>query len=66
MLNGGEPVLRPGIAATDFDEYLVGHPFLLSSEGVVRAWYTGYRREAEGVRGWRLRIGLAELRETKN
>jgi len=27
----------------------------------LRVWYTGYRREADGVLGWKLRIGLAEF-----
>jgi hypothetical protein len=64
MLNAGKPVLRPGLDV-DFDEYLVGHPFLLSFSSGVRVWYTGYRREAGGVYGWKLRIGLAEMREIK-
>ncbi len=59
MVNGGRPVLAPG-SSGDFDDAVVGHPFLLDAKGRLQAWYTGYRREAGGVRGWRLRIGLAE------
>jgi len=64
MLNAGKPVLRPG-KAPDFDEDLVGHPFLLSSSMGVRIWYTGYRREEGGVRDWKLRIGLAEITRSR-
>ncbi len=61
MLNDGSPVLPLG-APSDFDADLIGHPCLLRVGDRLRAWYTGYRREEGGVRGWKLRIGLAEAR----
>jgi hypothetical protein len=60
MMNDGRPVLLPGVGP-DFDEYLVGHPFLLNGQNRLRVWYTGYRREPVGIHGWKLRIGLAEM-----
>ncbi len=56
-----EPLIALGTGDA-FDEYLAGHPCLLAEGGRVRAWYTGYRREAGGANGWKLRIGLAEAR----
>jgi predicted GH43/DUF377 family glycosyl hydrolase len=59
MLNGGKPVLTPGVAE-DFDGRLVGHPFLMRRGDRLLVWYTGYRNEPGGPHGWKLRIGLAE------
>lgn len=53
------PLIAPG-ACDAFDEFLTGHAFLLAEQDRLLAWYTGYRREPGGVRGWKLRIGLAE------
>lgn len=55
MLNGGEPVLEAD--GEGFDAYIVGHPHLMVDGGVLRVWYTGYRR---ADRGLRLGVGLAE------
>jgi hypothetical protein len=60
-LNDGEPVLSVG-AEDAFDAYHVGHAFAMDTGGLLRLWYTGYQRDAEGVRGLVLRIGLAKGR----
>jgi len=66
MCNEGRPILEPG-DADDFDAALVGHPAFLPGEevrgGIVRKrmLYTGYRREAGGPAGLRVRIGQATL-----
>ena len=57
----GEGPLIPRGVRPDFDESLAGHPCLLRVQDRLRVWYTGYRREAGGVLGWKLRIGLAEF-----
>ena len=59
MLNQGRPVLAPGRVG-ELDDAIVGHACMLFSEGRILTWYTGYRKEPGGIRGWRLRIGLAE------
>lgn len=61
MIGGGQPLLAPG-AAGDFDDNFVGHAWFLKTPGSLRVWYTGHRREDQGIRGWRLRIGVAEAR----
>lgn len=61
MINGGNPVLRPG-ATGDFDDSLIGHACLLPTETRLMMWYTGYRKEDGGIDGWKLRIGMAEAR----
>lgn len=60
MLNAGKPVLSPGEPGT-FDDYQLGHPFLLSHEDHFWMWYTGYQRRTNAPRGLALRIGRAEL-----
>lgn len=59
MAGNGQPVIVRG-EADDFDDAIVGHPFLLTKSGRLLAWYTGYRREPNGAFPWRLRIGAAE------
>jgi hypothetical protein len=61
MIGGGRPVIAPG-AVPAFDADYAGHACLLRLGSTLRVWYTGYRREPGGVRGWKLRIGLAEAR----
>jgi predicted GH43/DUF377 family glycosyl hydrolase len=55
----GQPVLPVGEPGA-FDAYHVGHSSGLCANGLLRLWYTGYSRDPDGVRGLRLRIGLAE------
>jgi len=59
MLNGGEPVLRPG-AAGGFDEKYVGHPELRVEGGTLRVWYTGYHAAPDFKPPLGMAIGLAE------
>jgi hypothetical protein len=59
MLNGGAPVLAPG-SAEDFDANIVGHPFLLAEDDMLRCWYTGYQTRPGGIGNWALRIGCAD------
>lgn len=61
MLNDGRPVIVPSGAGYDRD--IVGHPFLRSDDGRLRAWVTGYDRRQGGVGNWRLSIGLAASME---
>jgi len=61
MLDDGRPVVTPG-GGNAFDGDFAGHACLLRLGPLLRVWYTGYRREAGGVRGWKLRIGVADLR----
>ena len=61
MLNASKPVLRPGTKG-DLDDRLPGHPCVLVEGDRLRVWYTGYRTEAGGPLGLKLRIGLAEAK----
>jgi len=59
-VSGRTTLLAPG-APPAFDSSLVGHASLLQVNGRLKSWYTGYRREAGGPYGWKLRIGAAEI-----
>jgi hypothetical protein len=54
---GRGPLLEPG-GRDAFDADRLGHAALLLDGGRVRVWYTGYRRDAAGLR---LRVGAADL-----
>ena len=60
MLNDGRPAIETG-SSGDFDRDVIGHPYLLTVDGMLRAWYTGYECDPGGIANWRLRIGLAEM-----
>jgi len=64
MANHGGPVLPPG-RPSDFDGALTGHACLLKAGPWLKVWYTGYRSEKAGIDGWKLRVGLAEVRISK-
>jgi predicted GH43/DUF377 family glycosyl hydrolase len=44
-----------------FDSDLALHACLLKAGDHFKVWYTGYRREAGGPYGWKLRIGAASI-----
>jgi hypothetical protein len=57
MLNHGKPVITP--SGEGYDRDLVGHPFLQCDGNGLRAWVTGYNRSQNGMKDWKLGIGLA-------
>ncbi len=57
---GNSALLARG-ARPAFDSSLAGHASLLLRDDRLMTWYTGYRREAGGPYGWKLRIGAAQI-----
>ena len=59
MVNDSEPILPAG-EAHEFDAAIQGHAAMMIENGILRVWYTGYRRNPDSERGLELRIGLAQ------